>query len=117
MVPTLRTDGYVNTIGVYASFQCTEKLSLHARGEWAKFSGSDSLAVAGPAGQIPTSEIWAGTLTLQYDLWANVLSRLEVRWDHISSVDGFGGGTSAGSSGVPNKQDEILVAANIIYKF
>jgi hypothetical protein len=40
---------------------------------------------------------------------------LELRWDHISSVDGFGGPSR--STGGPNKQDEILVAANIIYKF
>jgi hypothetical protein len=110
--------GYINTIGIYASYQATEKLSLHARGEWARLSGADFAGtVAPPAApaDISSVDIYAATLTLQYDLWANVLSRLELRWDHISSVDGFGGPSR--SSGGPNKQDEVLLAANIIYKF
>jgi len=82
--------GYAQTVGIYASYQATEKLSLHARGEWAKLSAADD--VVAPTADIPTSEIWSATFTLQYDLWANVLSRLEVRWDHISGTEGFGGG-------------------------
>jgi hypothetical protein len=110
--------GYVNTVGLYASFQATEKLSLHARGEWARLSGSDFAGtITPPAAPVDISsvDIYAATITLQYDLWANVLSRLELRWDHIASVDGFGGPSRA--SGGPNKQDEVLLAANIIYKF
>ena len=107
--------GYAQSIALYASVQATEKLSLHARGEWFKSSLGDDVLTASPTApaNIPTSEIWSLTGTLQYDLWANVLSRLEVRWDHSSSHDSFGGTTS----GEPRKQNEIIVAANIIYKF
>ena len=107
--------GYAQSVALYASVQATEKLSLHARGEWFKSSLGDDVLTASPTApaNIPTSEIWSLTGTLQYDLWANVLSRLEVRWDHSSSHDSFGGTTS----GEPRKQNEIIVAANVIYKF
>ena len=55
------------------------------------------------------------TATVEYDLWANVMSRLEVRWDH--NAGGVGpafGGTTAGA---PTKNNEVLIAANLIYKF
>ncbi len=107
--------GYAQSIALYASVQATEKLSFHARGEWTKLSLGDDVSAASPTAlaNIPTSEIWSLTGTIQYDLWANVLSRLEVRWDHASSHDSFGGTTS----GEPRKQNEVIVAANLIYKF
>ena len=43
------------------------------------------------------AKVLALTGTVQYDLWANVISRLEVRWD--TSADGsphFGGDTAIG---------------------
>jgi len=89
--------------GGYASFQATEKMSIHARAEYADlddFYGSDIFAVTG---------------TLQYDLWKNVLSRLEVRWDHnASGNESFGGDTVAGG---PDLKNYWTVAANLIYKF
>ena len=118
--------GYAQSIALYASLQATEKLSFHARGEWAKLSlGDNTGAVNDPtdptddtaASNNSTAEIWALTGTIQYDLWANVLSRLEIRWDHISSEDGFGGSNLNNGNGHPGKQNEIIVAANIIYKF
>lgn len=111
------------TLAVYGSFQATEKLSLHLRGEWVDFD--DAIATGGSAntgigsiGGIP-DEAFAVTATLQYDLWANVLSRLEVRWDHALEGDGPFGGSASGT-GVPggaDEEDAIIVAANIIYKF
>jgi hypothetical protein len=101
------TQGYVEAASLYASFQATEKLSLHGRGEWFKIT-------AGAAGVGIPQEAIALTGTLQYDLWANVLSRLEVRWDR--AIDGpgvFGGNTAA----TADDKDAFLVAANVIYKF
>jgi len=120
--------GYAQALALYASFQATEKLSFHARAEWADITdgaatGSRINNGPGSVGGIP-EEVFALTGTLQYDLWANVLSRLEVRWDHALKGDGPFGGSAGGTSGpngfVPggaSKKDEILVAANIIYKF
>jgi len=136
--------GYAQAAALYASVQATEKLSFHARAEWAdltdgyatggKFNGG---AAGGGIGGIP-AEVFSLTGTLQYDLWANVLSRIEVRWDR--AIDGYGpfGGSTAGartravavgSGPTPeshgggsfvhgaNEKDAVLVAANIIYKF
>ena len=54
------------------------------------------------------------TETVQYDLWKNVISRLEFRWDHSASGQDAYGGTTVGS---PSLKNVFLVAANIIYKF
>jgi hypothetical protein len=91
------------TYAGYLSFQATEKMSLHARAEYADI---DDVYAFG--------DIFALTGTLEYDLWRNVLSRLELRWDHnASGNDSFGGATP----GAPNRKNEYLLAANLIYKF
>jgi len=119
---------YANAWALYTSFQATEKLSLHLRGEYT--STDTGLLGTGTAGtSIPgnNSEIVSLTGTIQYDLWANVLSRLEVRWDHQAG-DGdmapFGGylvSPGGGGTGVAStenyKRNAVMVAANIIYKF
>lgn len=64
------------SFGIYASWQTTEKLSLHGRLEKIDFQ-------AGQAG-----DIIGLTLTAQYDLWANVISRFEVRYDDQDSAGG-----------------------------
>jgi hypothetical protein len=106
---------YVNATALYASFQATEKLSFHTRAEYASTDVPGLIATArGPEGD----KVFALTGTLQYDLWKNVLSRLELRWDHSASGDqAYGGDTRAGHSGDPNKRNAFLVAANVIYKF
>ena len=103
----LNHPGYSESLALYASIQSTEKLSFHLRGEFAEYT--QSLTGSGYG-----NEVLAFTGTIQYDLWANVLSRLELRWDHVSDGHNSYGGETAGS---PNDRDEYMVAANIIYKF
>ena len=99
----------------YLSYQATEKLSFHARGEYFK----DKLA-DGPAGTTTgllfgtKAEVLALTGTVQYDLWKNVISRFEVRWDHSLLGNDIFGGQIAGA---PNAENAWLLAANVIYKF
>ncbi len=62
----------------------------------------------------PFNKVLALTGTIQYDLWANVISRLEVRWDHAADGSTPFGNTDSGSYG---KANELMVAANVIYKF
>ncbi len=104
-------NNYANALAGYASFQATEKLSLHGRAEYVWTDSNLFLTGAGlPAGN---SEVFALTGTLQYDLWKNVLSRLEIRWDHLAGdgdMIGYGSGTA-------NKRNNVLIAANIIYQF
>lgn len=77
---------------LYTSFQATEKLSFHGRGE---YYNQD-------AGAGDDLELFALTGTVQYDLWANVISRLEVRWDRVMDAPGtkklFGGKYPSSSS-------------------
>ncbi len=91
-------------VGLYASYQATEKLSLHVRGELATsqngLPGKDN------------GQLWAATGTVQYDLWQNVISRLEIRWDHGDEFTYL-----SGSTGGFTQRNSVLVAANIIYKF
>jgi len=92
------------TANAYLSFKATEKLAFHVRGEYAQ--GNGNVLIPGP---LVNGKILAVTGTVQYDLWENVLSRLEVRWDHDAT----------GSAARPfnSKRNDYLIAANIIYKF
>jgi hypothetical protein len=102
------TTGYQWAVGGYTSYQITEKLSLHGRGEYAARSGPDYVA-----GLLPSRAVEL-TGTLQYDLWKNVLSRLEFRWDHSADgSDQFGGSTP----GMPTLKNQYILAANVIYQF
>lgn len=89
---------------VYASYQATEKLSFHGRGELVTFNdnvepGTDN------------TQIWSLTGTVQYDLWANVISRLEVRWDFGDEGQYFSAKDEEG------RRNSVMLAANVIYKF
>jgi hypothetical protein len=65
-----------------------------------------------------------GTATLQYDLWKNVLTRLEFRWDHAADDSNAyganfvptGEGTSPGK-GPGTKSNAYMLMADIAYKF
>jgi predicted porin len=57
--------------------------------------------------------ITALTGTVQYDLWKNVLSRVELRWDHADHGNLFG----SDASGTPNRENAFLIAAQMVYKF
>jgi hypothetical protein len=88
---------YLNAIALYGAFQATEKLSLHLRAEeiWGGVAGTQNA-------------IYAVTTTAQYDLWQNVLTRVEFRWDHVEHGTLFGNG---------NQENAVMLAANVIYRF
>ena len=93
-----------NTISEPCRGAASEKLSLHGRLEYAN---SDTTVLG-------TSKVIALTGTVQYDLWKNVLSRLEARWDHSASGDEAYGGSTVGA---PTKKNNFIFAANLVYKF
>ena len=104
---------YANATALYLSWQATEKLSLHGRGEY--FSQTAANATTG----LP-AEVFAFTATAQYDLWKNVISRLEFRWDHqADSGPKAYGRPSSSSTPYPHgsQREAYLIAANIIYVF
>jgi Putative beta-barrel porin-2, OmpL-like. bbp2 len=107
------------TIAGYASYQATEKLSFHGRAEYL-YDGSGALGtdtVDSEGNLVPPAslgKVLALTATVQYDLWKNVISRLEVRWDHSLSDENVFGGTTTGQ---PNMSNAWMLGANVIYKF
>jgi len=117
-------DGNVWALALYSSYQATEKLSLHLRGEYlddqAFFfnlaNGGDGFSGPFRGDEGEAFKVYAVTATVQYDLWKNVLSRLEFRWDHSDSGKVFGNNPNT-SSFAPTRKNAYMLAANIIYKF
>jgi hypothetical protein len=109
--------GHINawTAAVYASFKATDKLSFNARGEYIESSIDDSI-------QKSSENAISLTGTIEYDLWANVISRLEVRYDHVLAPESSGFYDtsvieSGDAFGAPFDRTSIGLYANIIYKF
>jgi len=101
--------------GLYASIQATDKLSFNTRVEYLSSAGSGLYNNAAHPGN--TAEEL--TATAQYNLWANVISRVEFRWDHVEHGNFFGytEGNTAGVAGTPNRGNDFLLALNLIYQF
>jgi hypothetical protein len=109
--------GYFYAVAGYASYAVTEKLTLNARAEWADGEALSALAFAANGEPNPLDKVLALTGTVQYNLWANVFSRLEIRWDHAANgAPAFGGNGPVGTT-PPTKKNEVMVGANMIYKF
>jgi hypothetical protein len=67
-----------------------------------------------------SSKVVAVTGTIQYDLWKNVLSRIEFRWDHSADgLNAYGGTPEAGSTSPvpPTRKNSYILLANVTYKF
>ena len=97
---------YGNAISLYASYQATEKLKLNVRGEYAT---SDYGAFLPNVAFGKKDKVVAATLTADYALWANVVTRAELRWD-----------SAAGGSNLhpfDGHKNDVSLALNVIYKF
>jgi hypothetical protein len=102
---------YANAVALYAVYQATEKLSLNARAEYA----SSGVLTGAGAPLLGATRVFATTTTVQYDLWKNVLSRVEFRWDHAASGQPAYGGVTLGDA--PTKKNSYILLANVVYKF
>ena len=104
-------------VGAYATYKVTDKLSLNARGEWLQGTIHYNYGYKGDGGTYnyassPSGDAYELTGTVEYDLWANVMSRLEIRWDHLAE------GTSTFAGNDPSLHRSALgLYANVIYKF
>ena len=100
-------------IGAYNAIKVTDKLSFNSRAEYWEIDAAGSVVptLTGSDNGIALTE------TIEYDLWANVVSRLEARVDHVM------GGTWAGAvgyfapTGASVTRTSVGLYANIIYKF
>lgn len=105
-VVTDNHSGYANATTLYLLYKPVEKLTFNVRGEYAT-SGFTSTFLA--------RKVFAVTSTVQYDLWKNVVSRVEFRWDHAADGSTPYGGTDAGEPG--DKANSYILLLNLAYKF
>ena len=128
---------WATAVAGYVSWQVSEKMKLNARVEFAKsdynaWAIGPSIEVYNPsANEYDTfrlnsgsSRLLSSTVTLDYQLWANVITRVEVIWDHdLNGSEIFAdeyvdtGSASDPYSIVNGTNNSVLLAANIIYKF
>ena len=107
-------------VAAYANYKVNDKLSVAGRFDHAQSGGYTEGALD------------SLTADVQYNMWANVISRLEVRWDHTEHGKMFGGTnpyyyTSSGYyEGGGNyayadegglKENAFTLALNLIYQF
>jgi hypothetical protein len=101
-----RSAYWADATALYCTYQATDKLSFDGRAEYAWIE--TGIAPVSPSTGGSARSVYALTGTVEYDLWKDVMSRAEIRWDH-ANTDIFGDNNS--------KKDSVLLAANIIYKF
>jgi hypothetical protein len=97
--PGIHSSADVYVLGAYATFKATDKLSISGRAEYAN---SDSITTVGGTDHESTHDAYELTATVEYDMWANVVSRVEARFDHNNGSE---------------IADSLGFYANIIYKF
>lgn len=125
LVPTGKNGDDVWVVGAYATFQATDKLSFNFRGEYLDDDSNFGDVVQLYATPFATPPYGPGvtphgnsaeeiTATVQYNLWANVLTRGEFRWDHVEHGQAFG---YSQPSGNPDRANDFLLALNIVYQF
>jgi predicted porin len=95
-------------VAVYASYQATDKLAFNARAEY--LDGNSSSGGPTIYGTTAAEEL---TFTIQYNLWANVLSRVEFRWDHVE----HGGAFATEPGRATSNPDAYMLALNLVYQF
>ncbi len=97
---------WATAVAGYLTYQATQQLKLGVRGEYA--AGSPGTWSGGE----DQERYFGVTTTVDYSLWANVLTRLEFRWD----TDLKSGSKDFGST--DNPQDTaFILGLNVIYRF
>jgi hypothetical protein len=105
-------------VALYGNYQYNDKLSFNLRGEYlndgaaAVYPFVGTHRYYGPHEPNSAEEV---TATVSYQLWANVLSRVEFRWDHVSHGDSFDATSSTNSRA--DRDNAFLLALNLIYQF
>lgn len=104
---------YANATALYLKYKATEKLTFAdrveyatgSRGTWGSFAATSE-----------NEKFFANTFTVDYALWANVITRAEFRWDHDLSGNrsNFGNVDTSAASYANNA---LSLALNVIYQF
>jgi len=112
--PNLRTplgsykrNSSANAYAFYTGYQITEKFKISNRFEYATSGYRAFLPGAGNANDPTRDKMIGETVTLDYQLWSNVLTRGEFRWDR--AVDG--------TRPFDNRKNDLSLLASIVYMF
>lgn len=102
--------GHANAVAGYLVYQATQKLKLAGRVEYA--NGSDGVYNQSWVAADGFDDEYLGvTATIDYSLFANVITRLEARWDQdLSSGKNFG-------TSVKGQENAFQLVLNAIYNF
>ena len=103
---------YANATGWYVIYKATEKFTIANRVDYA--TGTPYMLGDNRA-RTRGDELMSETLTLSYSLWANVLTRAEMRFDH--DLTGRDGGPAAFGGGAAGSKDALSFALNVVYTF
>ena len=109
-VATVPSNDSTWVAGLYANYQATDKLNLNLRAEYLSGEGAGLYDRITP-GNNAAEEI---TATAQYQLWANVLSRVELRWDHVEHGQAF---DNSSVTRLTVHENAYMLALNLIYQF
>jgi hypothetical protein len=114
LTPPNSENTYAEALGVYVTYQATEKLKLNGRADFAKGDNGTFGYLSTPGGD-GNNQLFSLTCTADYALWKNVISRLELRWDNCLTDDSPFGGTT--DNPAPGDKTATSLTANIIYQF
>ncbi|MEZ0298470.1 MAG: outer membrane beta-barrel protein [Candidatus Methylacidiphilales bacterium] len=86
-------------VAAYAKYQFTPVFSLASRGEWMHTDDGQKFGLPGLG-----TDVWSYTLTAGFNIWENVLTRVEYRYDRgeADTINGF---------------DQHQIAVNVVYSF
>ena len=103
---------YATAYAAYLSIKLAEQAKINLRGEYA--TGSAGTWAAKPVGGPDKEEFLGVTASLDYNLWANVLTRIEFRWDQDlgNGTPAFGGQTAG-----DEEENAYIIGLNVLYKF
>ncbi len=99
----------------YLTYAVTEKFKVAARLDYVNadngtfYGEPGSGAIYEVRHTASHEKLLGSTLTLDYSLWENVVTRLEARWDHSLTGDR--------PYGNANEKNAVSLAANVVYKF
>ncbi len=96
-----------NAYAFYTGYQITEKFKISNRFEYATSGYRAFLPGKGNANDPTRDKMIGETLTLDYQLWSNVLTRGEFRWDR--AVDG--------TRPFDDRKNDLSLLASIVYMF
>lgn len=103
-------DADAGAFGTYLAFKATEKLKINTRVDYG-FGDAGQYYASKPG---TDNKLLSLTVTGDYTLWKNVISRLEARVDSALTGGPAFGGTVAGT---PKDRTATSLTANFIYQF